>query len=103
MGRTAEPRTGIVKGAKRNPAPTYLPEDVREAQRRATLQESINFGRRMTDNEFIVRAVIDRIGKVFGTRYANRLYRQYFNGLAPLKSDPSELPEVKTLDIQFLG
>lgn len=103
MAKTKEPRTGIVSNADRKSFPAYIPADVRESMRRATLQESISFGRRVTENEFVVRAIIDRVGKVFGTRFANRLYRQYFNGIGPLKHDPKELPEIKTLDIQFIG
>lgn len=103
MARTTEPRTGIAPGTPRHTQPVYLPVDVFESMRRGVLQESVNFGRTVTNNEFITRAIIDRIGKVFGTRYANRLYRQYFNGLAALKSNPDELPEIKTLDVDFIG
>jgi hypothetical protein len=98
MGKFKEPTVGLARNTPLEYRAVGLPADVLEGVRRGAIQDSINFRRKITEREFVIRAVIDRVGKVFGTRYAERLYRQYFNGIAPLRRNENELPEISVDD-----
>jgi hypothetical protein len=103
MKKEKEPVVGLAHGTPKNRFTAYIPEDIFQSMRRGALQESLNLSRKVTENEFVVRAIIDRVGKTFGTRYASKLYRQYFNGVGALRSVESELPQVINTEIQFFN
>jgi len=42
---------------------------------------------KVTVNEWLLRAAIDRIGELYGTSIAAQLYRNYFNGIVMLDRD----------------
>lgn len=64
-----------------------LPRTLKEAIRRAAEHESAIRGHRVSDNEWITRAAIDRIGEIFGDGTARMFYQQFFNGVVAIRAD----------------
>ncbi len=78
-----------------------VPEALMDAISRCAEQESIIFGRNVSVGEIIMRAMIDRVGVTFGTKYAKDFYRRFFNGIVALEPAPKDLPEVKTIPFGY--
>jgi hypothetical protein len=89
--RPTAPMKGWDKSDRRYPR-IAVPLDFWEAARKCAELESKTFGRKVSISEEVARAIIERVGQLFGEQYARHLYNCYFNGLVGIKA--RELPAV---------
>lgn len=69
-----------------------VPSTLKDAIKQAAEYESSVRGHTVSENEWMTRAAIDRIGEIYGTSIARRFYQQFFNGLVAVHADIT-LPE----------
>lgn len=92
----------LVRGAPRQNVLVGFPTEIRAAVEEARLAEGELTRSPVSITEFVIKAVIERIGLVLGEGRANYLYRRYFNGIGftnpanePAIANPQPIGSVK--------
>lgn len=70
----------VLNHNKKVPFFHWMPEIVKHELQKAVIQETMQTGEKATMASFVVEAIIDRIGRIRGRKYAEKLYQEVVKG-----------------------